>query len=110
MLAHDPEVRPSAKELLIRVTGYDVSQMITSKHSIFGDCCRSHFISSKEHERDKLGYTNTIASLSADLQRARNELTEKESEIVMVVEKHTVLSAQLLKEQVGCKIRGIEHH
>jgi serine/threonine protein kinase len=108
MLAHDPEVRPTAKELLIRVTGYDVSQMLTAKHSVFGDCCRSHFISYKEHKRDRLGYKNTIASLRADLQRARDELSEKESEIVMVVEKHTASSAQLLEVQVYCKIRGIE--
>jgi serine/threonine protein kinase len=110
MLVHDPEERPTARELLIRVTGYDVSQMITSKHSVFGDCCRSQFVLSKEHERDRLGYTNTIASLRSDLQRARDELSEKESQIVMFVEKHTASSLQLLEEQVGCGTGGLEQH
>jgi hypothetical protein len=40
MLAQDSTMRPNAKQLLIEIVGYDVSQIITSQHSIFGACCR----------------------------------------------------------------------
>jgi serine/threonine protein kinase len=110
MLAHDPEVRPTAQELLIRVTGYDISQMITSKHSVFGDCCRGHFVSPQQRERDRYMYTSAITDLRSDLQRAHEDLAEKDNQIIRVVEEHTATSAQLLDEQVSCSIGGAEQH
>jgi serine/threonine protein kinase len=101
MLANDPEARPTAKELLFRVTGYDQAQMITSTHSLFGVCCRSYFISSKEKEREISGYANTINDIHSDLQKAHEELVEKEQEFIRVVEEHAALSALLLVEQAG---------
>jgi hypothetical protein len=104
MMARDPEVRPTAKELLIRVTGYDVAHMIKAKHSLFGDCCRGNFMSSKEREREKLGYTNTINHIRSDLQRAYENLTEKNQQGTRVIEEYRVISARLRVAQAGFKI------
>jgi serine/threonine protein kinase len=106
MLAHNPEVRPTAKELLIRVAGYDEAQIITSKHSLFGDCCRGHFMSAKE----KAGYNDTIAGLRLDLQRALEELVDRDNKIERALEDHTGLSEQLLEEQVGFEIGSTKEH
>lgn len=75
MLDHDPGRRPTAKQLMIRTTGYDLSHRIGSNHSIFGECCRSDFISTKENEQKFA----EVTVLRAELLKAR-ELSQKQAQ------------------------------
>jgi serine/threonine protein kinase len=110
MLARDPQMRPTAKELFLRVTGYDLAQMITAKHSVFGDCCRSNFMSLKERDREKLGYTNAISHMRSDLERAHEDLIEMKEQTTRVVKEHTNASAQLRLAQAGSDIGSTCRH
>jgi serine/threonine protein kinase len=97
MLARNHEVRPVAKELLIRVTGYDLAQTVPSKYSLFGDCCRGHFMSSRQMKR----HTDTITRMDSDLQRAHDELAEKKKQMIRVTEEHAISAPWLHEGQAG---------
>jgi len=72
MLEHDPAARPTAKQLLLRVTGYDVST--TSGLSLFGDCCRNILTSEKEHATRLSMHDIEIKRLHSDTDRVRATL------------------------------------
>jgi serine/threonine protein kinase len=73
ILVHDPAQRPTAKQLLVRTTGYDLSTTIESEPSIFGECCKSLFIPKEKHEREASEYSSTIRGLLSDLDSAQAE-------------------------------------
>jgi serine/threonine protein kinase len=110
MLARDPQMRPIAKELFLRVTGYDLAQMITAKHSVFGDCCRSNFMSLEKREREKLGYTNTINHMRSDLERAKEHLIEMKEQMERDSHEHACTSRQLRSAQAGSNIESTCRH
>jgi serine/threonine protein kinase len=105
MLARDPQMRPRAKELFLRVTNYELAHMITAKHSVFGDCCRSNFMSLEKREREKL-----INHMRSDLERAHEDLIEMKERNTRVVKEHTNTSAQLRLAQAGSNIRSTCRH
>lgn len=77
MLAHDPSMRPTAKQLLLETTGYDVFQTMNSSYSIFGKCCRSRVITIRQHEKDQ---ADSIARFMTELGTAREALEEEQWE------------------------------
>jgi serine/threonine protein kinase len=109
MLARDPEARPTAKELLARVTGYDLARIGETKLSktrcsLFGDCCRNDFVASKKIE----SYTDTIDRMSSDLQRAHEELAQKEGQMNSFVKERTALIQRFYEERVSFVIGSTE--
>ncbi len=61
MLARDPERRPKAQDLLKRVQSCD--EWRESEVSIFGNCCRTGYISTHEFNRIKTSYDQSLEYL-----------------------------------------------
>jgi septal ring factor EnvC (AmiA/AmiB activator) len=88
MLAYDPTMRPSAQQLLLEITGYDLSRMITTKHSIFGRCCRSCLIPIREHAKELAANKDRIRSLQNNLGKTRKALRKRDLERSGLVAKY----------------------
>jgi serine/threonine protein kinase len=110
MLANDPEARPTAKELLIGVAGYDQAQMIQSKHSLFGDCCRSYFMSPKEKKREISKCTDTIVGLRFDVQDTVGEQSQKDEDLRWAIRDRSDLWETLIEEKVDFKTESTKEH
>jgi serine/threonine protein kinase len=104
MLTRDPALRPTAKQLLVRVTGYDLAHASTSGYSLFSDCCKSQFIRIKDHERDIARYKRNINNLISDNEWAHTQL--KDSQILnrRIAEERDNCKQQLLDAQVSTEI------
>lgn len=76
MLVHDPAMRPTAKQLLTRITGYELSQADPSKRLIFCKCCQSLLVSQQQHEHVMQGYKRTIEGLQADVRDHKERIQE----------------------------------
>jgi serine/threonine protein kinase len=111
MLVRDPAMRPTAKQLLVRVTGYDLSEMITSKHSIFGSCCRNLFISVEQHRSDALSYKTRIEQLQLNLRRSSIRLEEQEKDLLSLVQQRKAADAQLAVQKASrCYSQNVGSH
>jgi hypothetical protein len=101
ILVLDPAQRPTAKELLIRTTGYDLSTNIKSKSSIFGGCCKSIFVPKEKHERESSEYSITIRGMLTDLGKANTECERMRRQMLSLDHENRVMSTLLYVEQVG---------
>jgi serine/threonine protein kinase len=102
MLAKDPAMRPTAKQILVRVTGYDVAEMVTSKHSIFGSCCKSLFISVEQRRQDILVSKTKTEQLQLDLRRSNTRLKEQERDLLSLIQQRKAADAQLAAQKASC--------
>ncbi|KAH7405851.1 kinase-like domain-containing protein [Phaeosphaeria sp. MPI-PUGE-AT-0046c] len=103
MLYHNPTKRPTARKLMVRFTGYDLSHTIDSKYSIFGECCRSSFVSSREHNNEISTYRSRILDLQSELANR----TEETNQIKRDYEK--LFAQAFIDNQKTIKIREAQH-
>jgi hypothetical protein len=96
MLVPDPKIRPTAKQLLIRLTGYDLSHRNGSIPIIFGDCCKSVFIPEQLRTQEIQMQRSELRSLRGEIATAR-ALHEK------VVGDLTQTYQELDQEHKNCK-------
>jgi hypothetical protein len=101
ILVIDPAQRPTAKELLIRTTSYDLSTNINSESSIFGGCCKSLFVPKEKHEREVSECSITIRGLLTDLEKANTECERMRRQMLSLDHENRVMSTLLYVEQVG---------
>jgi serine/threonine protein kinase len=101
LLANDPAMRPTAKQLLHRITGYDLSESTTSKHSVFGDCCKSLFVSVAQHQADVLGKKTIIEQLHLELKRSNLRLEEQMKDCVSLIQQREAASLELAAQKAG---------
>jgi hypothetical protein len=106
MLVKDASIRPTARQLLVRTTGYDLAEVIISKHSIFGNCCKSLFISTEQREADMLSNKSKIEHLQIDLQRTRTKLDEEQQKISDLIEQCGTAEERLVKEKASLYTRN----
>jgi hypothetical protein len=71
MLVPDPKIRPTAKQLLIRLTAYDLSHRSGSIPIIFGDCCKSVFIPEQLRSQEIQMQRSELRSLRGEIATAR---------------------------------------
>lgn len=101
MLDRDPARRPIAKELMIRTTGYDLSHRANSEHSIYGNCCRSHFVSTKEYNNEVSANRTRILNLQSEVANKTDEITRQRLEISQSKRDYEELGAKLYIERVS---------
>jgi hypothetical protein len=101
ILVLDPAQRPTAKELLIRATSYDLSTNTNSEPSIFGVCCKSLFIPKEKHEWESSEYSITIRGLLTDLEKANAECERMWRQMLSLDHENRVMSTLIYVEQVG---------
>lgn len=101
MLDRDPARRPIAKELMIRTTGYDLSHRSSSEHSIYGDCCRSHFVTTKERINEALLNRKRILNLQSEIANKADEIARQGLEIRQSKRDYEELHAKVSIEQVS---------
>jgi hypothetical protein len=108
MLTRDPALRPTAKQLLVRVTGYDLAHESTSGYSLFSDCCKSQFIRAQDYERAIAVYKSSITDLQSNLERVCLELDYSHTENRSIVQDRNLLRQRYTKEHVSNGNSGVE--
>jgi serine/threonine protein kinase len=101
LLVKDAAMRPTAKQLLLRITGYDLSGSTASKHSIFGDCCKSLFVSIAQHQADKLEKKTIIEQLHLELIKCSLRLEEQTKDCVSLIQQREAASVELAVQKAG---------
>jgi hypothetical protein len=104
MLMEEPSARPTAEQLLIRVTGYDLSHMTNSKHSIFRECCRSNFSFNRDQDASIIHAKNQAQEFEEELGKLRARVVElrvanKNQEIVIEELNHSASSVAVSLQQ-----------
>jgi hypothetical protein len=94
LLVEDPAMRPTAKQLPVRITGYDLSESATSKHPIFGDCCKSLFVSVAQRQVDLLAHKTIIEQLHLELKRSNIRLEEQMNNCASLIQQREGNRAQ----------------
>jgi len=99
MLMREPSARPTAEQLLTRVTAYDLSAF--SRFTLFGDCCRNIFISKTAHETDGNMYKAEIQGLRSTLESTRASLEKEQQKNATLVSIREATHARLVVEQAS---------
>jgi serine/threonine protein kinase len=101
MLAYDPAMRPNARQLLTEIVGYDLSQMTTSKHSVFGTCCRKQLMSLRERQDLVSSHEKAITELQKALFDSNSEQlrlnTEREQRAIQYENSRNEMVVDLTK-------------
>jgi hypothetical protein len=77
MLRTDASARPTAKQLLIRISGYDIA---STKPSIFGKCCAVSFVTEEQCKDSVMSFKTEIQKLQSELgqvEKAKNVMQEE---------------------------------
>lgn len=82
MLTRDSSRRPTANELLIRVTGYDLADTKPTRQPIFGECCANDFVPSRQLQRGSSSLKDEIRELKAELEEVKKSRDDKLSRII----------------------------
>jgi serine/threonine protein kinase len=106
LLKRDPAVRPTAKQLLIRVTGYDLSELTISKHSVFGDCCKNLFVTIEQYQADALLHKTELQNLQFELKRFNSKLEEQRKDLASLIHQRDAANAELVAQRVGLVYEG----
>lgn len=77
MLGKDAAYRPTAKELLIRISGYDIA---STAPTIFDRCCANLFVTEQQRDHDKRTFETVTNKLEADLKEAKKVRDEKQDD------------------------------
>lgn len=73
MLNKDAALRPTAHEILTRVTGYDLADSRPDKQPIFGRCCATSFVSDQQRREEAISTNRKTQLLKEELRRMHNE-------------------------------------
>lgn len=73
MLNKDAALRPTAHEILTRVTGYDLADSRPEKQPIFGRCCTTSFVSDQQRREEAISTNRKMQLLKEELRRMHNE-------------------------------------
>lgn len=95
MLKREPGARPTAEQLLSRVTGYDIAT--TSRLSLFGDCCANKLVPRKEFEKIIRYYNRSFEDMQI-ISTSLREANKSNSALRAQVE---LLQMHLSTEQVS---------
>jgi serine/threonine protein kinase len=101
LLERDPANRPNAKQLLIRITGYDLSALTTSNQSVFGNCCKNRFVAVEQCQADALLHKTEVESLQLELKRSNLRLEEQVKDRVSLIHQLEVANAELAAQKAG---------
>jgi hypothetical protein len=116
MLSPRPPQRPTAKQVLVRLSGYDIAHRVRSNHSIFGDCCKPIFMPFKLHREQvtrQKHHENELEKAQSALERAerrvedyeRKSTEDRDSCTTLRRDKYnTAVSRSIKKPGVHCSI------
>lgn len=107
MLSPEPPQRPTAKQALIRISGYDVAHRVRSNHSIFGDCCKAIFMPFKSHREQITRYKHEIDKLSKSLALRDNDLLRAQLRTSVHRQRCSELKEQYEKVEVSRQTRKL---
>lgn len=86
MLTENPANRPTADELLTRVTGYDLADSKRTRRSIFGECCANVFVSKQQLQSGKPSLEDEVQKLKFELEEVKKSRDEERSRFGQVAE------------------------
>jgi hypothetical protein len=97
MLKVDALARPTAKQLLVRMSGYDIA---STKPSIFGDCCANVFVNNKHH-MDLSRMRKEVYKLQVELSQVVKDRDEKQADCHRLLTMHQESNKQLKEHQAS---------
>jgi serine/threonine protein kinase len=106
LLSKDPAMRPTAEQLLLRITGYNLSELVASKHSIFGNCCKSLFVSVAQRQADTLIKNTIIERLHFELRRSNLRLEEQMKDCTSLIQQREVARVDLAAQKASHVYNG----
>jgi serine/threonine protein kinase len=106
LLSKDPAMRPTAEQLLLRITGYNLSELVASKHSIFGNCCKSLFVSVAQRQADTLIKNTIIEQLHFELRRSNLRLEEQMKDCTSLIQQREVARVDLAAQKASHVYNG----
>lgn len=121
MLKKDPSKRPTAHEVLTRVTGYDLADARPGKQPVFGRCCATSLVSDQQREEEAAPMHRKIRILGEELRDSRaNErglrqqvldmqTRHKESQDLLRAEHEQFRSSAEVAKQQMTNMLGEEH-
>lgn len=80
LLSKNPDARPTATQLLTRVTGYDIAHLTKFKNSIFDECCRNEFRSREQRENEAVA----LRQAHQNLQEKADQVTRSRAQLQSV--------------------------
>ncbi|KAF2823346.1 kinase-like protein [Ophiobolus disseminans] len=97
MLLREPAARPTAEQLLTRVTAYDLATI--SRLSLFGNCCKSILVTRKSHQI----FERNRRDLEKQLQVTKEQLESERDDMDRLRSKHKDLceTRHDLQKQLG---------